>query len=243
MDRRFPKPTVLHPFTLRSFLLYILNRQREPTTVIICTSRDSFLQRLLSELAPDDSLLTPTLHLLSRSGSISVVFCPTLPSLLAHLSIYPSPVSMEEDINMADTQQPNEQVVPTLALLFMLQLHSDTASNSAQGLSRTFASAVEASVRSRQRLIIVEPTSVFSPLLDVPVRDELHSGAHSPEALDHAESERVGVPEQSDPWDQPVPLLNVTSSRFGAGARGWVGRTVPVRSIAERWCVFDRIED
>jgi hypothetical protein len=245
MDSNFPKPTVLYPFTIRTCLLYILNRKREPTTVILCTSRDSFLQRLLSELPPNDSLFTPTLHLLSRSGSINVVFCSTLPSLLAHLSIYSGAAPLEE-INMTHTQSPNEQVVPTLALLFMLQLHADTASNSAQGLSRTFASAVEASVRSRQRLIIVEPTAELSPHLDVPMRDELQSGnaaAQSLDGLDHAESEREGAPEQSDPWDQHVPVLNVTSSRFGAGARGWVGRTVSVRSIAGRWCVLDRIGD
>jgi hypothetical protein len=149
-------------------------------------------------------------------------------------------------MDMADTHPPNEQVVPTLALLFMLRLHSDTASNSAQGLSRTFASAVEASVRSKQRLIIVEPIAEPTPLLDIPMRDELQSDnadADSPEGLDYTESQGAGLPEQSDPWDQPVPLLNVTSSRFGAGARGWVGRTVPVRSIAGRWCVFDRIGD
>ena len=32
--------------------------------------------------------------------------------------------------------------------------------------------------------------------------------------------------------------MNVTTKSFGAGGPGWVGRTVTVRRVAERWFVF-----
>lgn len=39
-------------------------------------------------------------------------------------------------------------------------------------------------------------------------------------------------------WDEEVSMLNVTTKSFGAGERGWVGRTVAVRTVAGRWCAF-----
>lgn len=40
-------------------------------------------------------------------------------------------------------------------------------------------------------------------------------------------------------WDERLALLNETI-RFGAGAegRGWAGRTVSCRRVAERWFAF-----
>ena len=42
----------------------------------------------------------------------------------------------------------------------------------------------------------------------------------------------------SRPWEEEVSILNVTTKSFGAGERGWVGRTVTVRAVVGRWCVF-----
>ena len=55
-----------------------------------------------------------------------------------------------------------------------------------------------------------------------------------------------GYDDQGDPdeegvegWEERVPLLNGTV-RFGAAGeeRGWAGRSVSCRRIAERWFVF-----
>lgn len=40
----------------------------------------------------------------------------------------------------------------------------------------------------------------------------------------------------ASPWDEDLSMLNVTTKTFGAGERGWVGRTVRIRQVAERWC-------
>lgn len=39
-------------------------------------------------------------------------------------------------------------------------------------------------------------------------------------------------------WDEEVSILNVTTRSFGAGERGWVGRTVAVSGVVGRWCKF-----
>ena len=46
----------------------------------------------------------------------------------------------------------------------------------------------------------------------------------------------------SSVWDEEVSMLNVTTKTFGAGERGWVGRTVSIRRVAGRWCHFKRYE-
>ncbi|CAD0089502.1 unnamed protein product [Aureobasidium mustum] len=47
----------------------------------------------------------------------------------------------------------------------------------------------------------------------------------------------------TNPWDADVSMLNITTKTFGTGERGWVGRTVKIRQVAKRWCVFRELED
>ena len=46
----------------------------------------------------------------------------------------------------------------------------------------------------------------------------------------------------SNAWDDEVSILNVTTKSFAAGERGWVGRTVKVRAVAGRWCIFEEVK-
>ncbi|KAH0349212.1 hypothetical protein KCU81_g2985, partial [Aureobasidium melanogenum] len=47
----------------------------------------------------------------------------------------------------------------------------------------------------------------------------------------------------TNPWDQDVSMLNITTKTFGTGGRGWVGRTVKIRQVAKRWCRFRELDD
>lgn len=57
----------------------------------------------------------------------------------------------------------------------------------------------------------------------------------APTAAEESDVQRV---QRSSPWDEQLSILNVTTKTFGVGDRGWVGRTVSIRQVAERWCEF-----
>jgi hypothetical protein len=242
------RPTVLHPIELASFIQYLLAHHTAPTNLIVCSSQDEFLAQLqasiiyekdLERLKAEEAdlsiekvariasrahdLLIPTIHQLSTSRTITVTFCATLAQLQAYLGVYKKTTD-----DHAQKVGGLGRDVPILALLNPLALHKETSSFSAQGLSRSFASAVEAASRSNQKLIVVEcPSRVpRSHTVTDEDDDEEMSGLSR---LNH------GV----DPWDQQVPILNVTTKSFGAGERGWVGRTVLARRVLARWFVFE----
>ncbi|KAF2428284.1 hypothetical protein EJ08DRAFT_592359 [Tothia fuscella] len=210
------QPTVLYPTELSTFIQYILDHHTPPTNLIICSSQDMFLAQLQASISHSKDiepsrkhdLLIPTIHQLANSRTINVTFCATLAQLQAYLGVYgmnKSAVSPAEPRKGVFNSGP-----PTLALLNPLQLHKETSSFSAQGLSRTFASAIEAASRSNQKLLIMECPSRVTP--------------------------------DANPWDQEIAILNVTTKSFGAGERGWVGRTVKVKDVVGRWCTFERLD-
>jgi hypothetical protein len=201
------RPIVITPVSLSNFLTYSL-RLSNRVHLIICSTQPHFLQQLSLELDSNHPLLSPTLDLLARSSAITTAFCPTVQTLLAYLAAFPVPVT--DDIT------PNNS---TIALVFPLSVHVDTAAYSAQGLSRMFASMVEASVRSHSQFLIIEPVTVA-----------------------HADDENSEETEPKDPWEKHVSILNTTTSKFRIEQRGWVGRTVSARTVAERWCVFRTLD-
>jgi hypothetical protein len=253
-----PQPTVLHPIELASFIQRLLEHHAPPTNLIICSTEDAFLwqlnasteyeieqerqeaaneglepervQRIASRSHP---LAIATIHQISTSRTITVTFCSTLPQLQAYLAVHG--VQKTAHLGRDDTGI-QRTGLPTLALLNPLQLHRGTSSFSAQGLSRTFASSVEAAVRAGQKLLIVEcPSRVPETVVETTEHEDF--GDDDQGMLDagvgHDESG-----ETRDPWEQQVAILNVTTKSFGAGERGWVGRTVKIRRVVERWCVF-----
>jgi len=114
-----------------------------------------------------------------------------------------------------------------LAILNAIEAHRPTSAFSAQGLNRTWAGAVEAAHSTGSRLIVAE----------------CHNDRYAPQPADAVTSEaaEADVAPPVDPWDEEVSMLNVTTKTFGAGERGWVGRTVKIRTIAERWCRFESV--
>ena len=104
-----------------------------------------------------------------------------------------------------------------LVLLNAITLHADTSDFSAQGLSRTLASAVESARRSCVRLVLCE------------------SGASGSDGAAEEEGGR-----QSTIWNQRVPLLN-GSINFGNESR--TGKTAGVRDVIARWIGIESSEE
>lgn len=246
------QPTVLEHISLPDIIQHVLNHHASPTTLIVCSTREAFLEQLLyalqaaSQSRTDDRiteaseasstsvhpLLLSTLHLLATSRTINVVFCPDLGNLQAYLSVLPFRHSRSSHASTPNQENRSTgDVLPLLTIINPIQLHKHTSSFSAQGLNRTFAAAVDCAYLSGRKLILVE------------CRQPGFSGDEAQDAGAEGEGEHLGeggANETPSPWDEQVSILNVTTKSFGAGERGWVGRTVRIKTVAERWCVFQK---
>ncbi|KAE8133315.1 hypothetical protein BDV38DRAFT_186900 [Aspergillus pseudotamarii] len=187
---------------------YILDHDASRTVLIICSTRDAFLKQLLaitrahsSDTAESHPILTKTIGLLSDSNRIKVVYCPTLENLRAYLSVLP----LSGDLMQGPITEEQKTRKPLMAILDLVALHMQTSEFSAQGLSRTFANAVEAASREGMNLVLCE----------------------CQDAANHNNNERGEML-----WYTNVPLLNSSVRR---GERAWLGRSVPVNRVAQRW--------
>jgi len=129
--------------------------------------------------------------------------------------------------------------VPLLAILNPIAIHKPTSAFSAQGLNRTFAAAVETALYLGQTLVMAEcrDGSGGAAFEDSDEMELVEHGAAGPLTKDKEVTQRS----DASPWDEEVSMLNVTTKSFGVGEKAWVGRTVSVRRIAERWCRFERM--
>ncbi|KAK7179868.1 uncharacterized protein CC84DRAFT_1160845 [Paraphaeosphaeria sporulosa] len=241
-------PTVIYPLTLPRLLQHMLATQSDTlsTTLIICSSRDAFLQSLVSAVRQQESqdqtrnsllrLATPTLHNLFIARHVKVVFCASVQTLLAYLtSLKRSAAPSVERAARSEREANPARIV----LVNPLSLQAATPSFSAQGLSRTFAAAVETSLRVDAVLVVAECQGAWTqpnPLLE-----------NGNDENDKDESSEAGERESTvlDPWEQDVSILNVSAKKFGSGAndRAWAGRTVKIKRIAARWFRFHRLDD
>lgn len=227
-----PRPPVaLAPLLCTDFIDYILRHHASPTTLIVCSSREAFLQELQTTInhthprdpndesssdngndhpAPPHPLLIPTIHLVAKSRSVNLAFAPTLAHLRAYMATYTANVKVESS---SPNPTKSGSLNPMLAIWGLANLHRSTAEHSAQGLSRSLAVAVETAKLNNQRLVLAEAIA-----LDEDVEyDESSSGG--------------------DPWKEQVPLLS-GSVRFGGEDRVWAGKTVEVKRVVGRWCRF-----
>jgi hypothetical protein len=231
-----PTPTVLHPLTLPGLLHYILTTQTGtcPTLLIVCSSRDLFLQDLASSLQQDDAedatnleeLVAPTLHSLLTTRYVKLAFCASVQTLLAYLTCYGRPGS-----GLVGDAGGSQRVV----LVNPLALHAPTPFFSAQGLSRTFATVAEVALKNGITLHIVECQG----------KHEHRDGHYEEDAdIEDGHEETQAEPEVQDPWEQEVSILNVSARRFGSGTgeRAWAGRTVKAKRVAGRWFRFHKLE-
>lgn len=238
-------PTVLYPLTLPHLLQHILTTQSDAlsTTLVVCSSRDAFLQNLVGAVQQEgqdqtrDKLLqlaSPTLHNLSTARHVKVTFCASVQTLLVYLTSLKRPAAPNAGKGAGSERQANTSA--RIVLVNPLSLHAATLSFSAQGLSRAFAAAVETSLRVDALLVVaecqgasVQPTSSYGNRIN----------EHDDEGED---GERESI--APDPWEQEVSILNVSAKKFGMGTgdRAWAGRTVKVKRIAARWFRFHKLD-
>ena len=254
MQTTLLQPNVLETESVQDFIEYILENHALPSTLIVCSSKTAFVEALqytpspqLEEFtgspisadheqatdAPTDAgrnlpsfhWTAPTLRLLSKSRKIKVVFCPDVMHFRAYLSSYC--ITLPEEHNQSGESSTWLSQPRLLAILSPIQLHRQTSYFSGQGLNRTFSGAVEAAFRTGSKLVIAEPAFALSTEPAMPgFEPELDSDDRCP---------------PSNPWDEEVSILNVTTKSFGVGERGWIGRTVSIRTILGRWCTFQTI--
>lgn len=227
---------VLTGAALPDFISYVED-QAVASIIVVCSAKQAFMDQLLAaclespKLTPDPAtdphhtestptgthrlLQQPSLRMLASSQRIKLAFCPDVVHLRAYLSTFKA---SREDENL-------------LAILNPVELHRPTSAFSAQGLNRTFSLAVEAALRAGSRLLIGE---CASPGRNTPQTVMETGVAAAGAALDEAPPLAT-----SDPWEEEVSILNVTTKSFSAGGRGWVGRTVKIRRVAGRWCTFE----
>jgi hypothetical protein len=203
-----------HDYTVELLEDIINQTPLQPADLIICSSRDDFLQQLLAELEhhsareeskatedeetshrPHHILLSNTLHVLSASQHVRLIFCPTLTTLRSYLSGY----TAESTISF--------QALGRLIILNLLAQHHGTSEFTLQGLSQTFATAVSAAHRTRRPLKLVECKDIRDPT-------NLNRGS----AL----------------WWAEVQLLSA-AIKLGETGQNWGRRTISVERIASRW--------
>ena len=154
-------------------LKQLIKQQSRQTTLIICWEHTEFFNQILSQLSQpqirtlppeiassqhsdaglndeenesDRALVTPTLQLLSRSRSIKLIYCPTVPILRAYLASFSTIFSSNTATSSA----------PQLIILDLLALQQGTSEFTLQGLSQTFAAAVSAAYQTQSDLTLVE---------------------------------------------------------------------------------------
>jgi hypothetical protein len=223
------RPIVLEPCSIYHLVQFCMHHQSPTKRLVICSSRDTFLQSLMQEIhqisehasQPLD-LLLPTLSNLDNARNVQITFCPDLANFRACLAalMYPGPeLTDESKLGHASNQPPS-----LLIIVNPIQIHEHTLSFSAQGFNRTFASVVDTAHCLGRQLIMVE---------SIRPRDEYEQEDEDMLDNDHP---------TNNPWDQNVSILNITTKTFGAGERGWVGRTVTIRQVAQRGCKFRELE-
>ena len=234
-------PTVLYPLTLPALLNHVLTTQAgaASTTLVICASRDTFIQNLSQSIQEDQingqsgalqNLVTPTLHNLLTTRRVKLAFCTSVQALLAYLTAY-GRAGIECNGEAGGRER--------LVLVNPLELHAPTPSFSAQGLSRTFAAATDTALRTGAILHVVEcPTN----RRDTRDHDNEPMDEMDESGVEHADTNEHKTDE--DPWEQEVSILNVSARRFGSGSadRAWAGRTVKTKRIAARWFRFHKLD-
>lgn len=237
-------PTVLFPLTLQGLLHHILAQSPDTgTTLLICSSRETFLQDLLQSLQADQNeiqeqddttlqdLATPSLHNIFTTRHVKLVFCGSVQGLLAYLVAYG---------RHGSTNAIQAHSKARLVLVNPLALHATTPAFSAQGLSRAFAAATETALRTGAALQVVE-CQIRQKRAQVGTEGNGDMTMSDEGENDQANEAEVLV----DPWEQEVSILNVSARRFGSNSsdRAWAGRTVKAKSVAARWLRFQRLDD
>ena len=193
------------------------------TELMICTSKGDFVNQVLAELhqyhveqesaslseeagideqdesvstIPDHNLLSRTLHILSASQNVKLVFFPTITVLRGYLSGFvPDPIATISSLG-------------PIIMLNLLAMHHGTSEFTLQGLSQTFATIVSAAHRTGRALRLVECKDIHDP-----------SNPNRGSALWQAEvqllSAAIKIGEAGQNWGRrTIPVMKIASRWF-----------------------------
>lgn len=234
---------VLSVASVADFVNYILLKTHSLTTVVVCSTRERFLEQLIASVQsqlqededhkvpdnepsplieadqPSPSTLSTSAHsLLSNTiGSIASsqrVKLAFCPSL-AHLRAYLS--TFQSHLSHGSIDPEKQDAMPeksVIAILDFLAAHYMSTQFSAQGLSQTLALAVETAARDDSTILLCECNDAVN----------LGDRDHGPRL-----------------WDLHVPLLNggTIRSDHERASSSWSGRHITVRQVAQRWFKFE----
>lgn len=198
-------PIILAPVTPSELFLYVLTHHRYPTTIVVASSKQPFLDALTLEVKSQDEpqqdrLLQKTLLQTAISRHIRLVFTPTVTHLRAYLATF----SQEDSkIRAPPNFEPSGAGDPLLLVYGFLEVHRVTSEWSAQGIANSAATLVEAAARNSLRATVAEP----------------RGGGQGFEGLDEFLGENVPV------------LSGALMKESGA----WNARTVEIRRVLCRW--------
>ncbi|KAK7734228.1 hypothetical protein SLS53_007876 [Cytospora paraplurivora] len=231
-------PVILSAALPSELLTYIIQQETHPTTLIICSSRAEFLAQLVLDMQDTtmgqlqdnnrrEVLLSSPLYQVAIARHLRMVFVPTVSHLRAYLSVF---THEDSKVPPPPTHTPAQNKTQPLLLVYgLLNLHRDTSEWSAQGISSTAATLVEAARRTGFRAVIVDPPR--PPRQSEQGRDEAadRGGNKSPEVDDLLLSDEV-------------PVLSASTRRAGADLddAAWTGRTVAIGRVLGRWFRYKR---
>ncbi|KAF7869741.1 hypothetical protein EAF04_004525 [Stromatinia cepivora] len=272
-----PSPIALPPALPSELLTWILNHSAYPTNILICKSRAAFVSSLLADITsntslppvssndipssppypttttaptetPSHSLLLKTLHQISISRHISLIYIPTTSHLRAYLSVLsaetPSKIEAPPDRKWDKLGMKRAMIV----VYGLVELHRDTSEWSAQGLSRSLAGLVEMGGRDKRTVVCLEEGR-----RETGRSAELNLYGEGEGDFDGINIDGDGVESDENRgqdkrtwkgWDEKVPMLNGSVRRAGLEGEdsSWSGRTVEVGRIFARWFDFGKAE-
>ncbi|KAG9251918.1 uncharacterized protein F5Z01DRAFT_676490 [Emericellopsis atlantica] len=211
------RPIILHPATPAELVTLILHHYWHPTTVIVGSPKQPFMEAFIYEVnaLPEETLpqiRRKTLLQTSVSRHIRVAFAPTVTHLRGFLSVFTQSDSrVSPPPHQSQQQQKRNSQQPLLIAYGFLEVHRMTTEWSAQGLGTSAGSLVEAAMRNGFRAAIVEP----------------RGGGD-------------GFESWSSFAEEKAPVLNGTVMRE-SGA--WAGRMIEVGRILGRWFEIERLPD
>lgn len=236
-------PLILSPALPSELLTNIIRHHEYPTTLIVCSSQAEFLDSLLADaqkslsVAADgsqvpglSSLLSSPLYQVAIARHIRMIFVPTVSHLRACLSVFTTKDSRVPPPPPVNTSR-QARTRPLLLVYGFLALHRDTSEWSAQGISSTATTLVEAARRVGFRAAVVD-----SPRLVMQTEDD----ADAPVAGD--DDGPVGSETGQTVLSEEVPVLSASARRAGADLddADWTGRTVTLARVLGRWFRYRR---
>lgn len=237
----------LHSFSLREILEACLQQDGQESHIIICSSKERFVDAVKSageQQRVSDTATTAdgdhhnasiriqdlfdtalTLRSIAACRTLKLVFCHDLAHLRAYLASLLIPLSTP------DSQSAHSN---RLVLINMLHMHRSTRSWSAQSLNRSLAAAIDAAAARHSDLLLCEDATLQCESVDM----DLPSSSPVPQQEAALSVQTTPDVSEGSIWDEEVGLIGFHVKTFGNSNTRWTGRPVKVRDVVTRYLPF-----